>query len=205
MSSISSNEMPASHLLRLASCCSRRPPQSHACSAGGGQLWMRGETPILAVPRSPIGASGNGALRARMLFGIEFLPQRSDHVLHHARLLESVGQLVSVRPRHGVFLRTQLTQKCECGILRCACAPAAETILPPAHEEVHPLLVVREADLHLHLLATRHTPVIPPGIVQYAMHQRVVLFRDRPSELAPDHVVRDIRRKSQVWKTVQKM
>jgi hypothetical protein len=63
--------------------------------------------------------------------------------------------------------------------------------------------VVREADLHLDLLAARDPAMEAPAVVDHPPHQAVVLLGNRPGELAADDVVREVPGESQVGKAVE--
>src|SRR5262245_6160649 len=69
----------------------------------------------------------SGGARGRAGFlGFQPAPQRANQVLEHQRLLPTVGELVAVGTGHRIFLRTQLAQEGERGVLRRAPPPAAE-------------------------------------------------------------------------------
>src|SRR4029079_18728122 len=76
---------------------------------------------------------------------------------------------------------------------------------PPTHEKVDPVLVVRETDLHLHLLAAGYTTVEYPAIFDNAMHVAMVDVTYRPGEFAAHHVMGQISRQTQVGKAVEQL
>ena len=62
-----------------------------------------------------------------------------------------------------------------------------------------------KAELDLDLLATGDAPVQAPAIVEDPMHQRMVLGRNRPCELPPHKVVRDVAGQAQIREAVEQM
>lgn len=127
-------------------------------------------------------------------------PQFAHHSHQQLRLLPSVGQLKTIAPSHRILLRPELAEECERCIRRRTSTPASKAIRPPAHEQFEPVALMLEAYLYLYLLSAGYAAMETPAVVNDAMHQTVVLIGDRPGELAPDDVVRQVAGQSQVRK-----
>src|SRR3954465_14681100 len=123
--------------------------------------------------------------RLRVL-ALDALPELAHHPHQQLRFLPAVRQFVAVRSGHRVFAWAQLAEERQHRVRRRAPAPAAKAVLPPAHEEIEPVALMREAELHLDLLAARDPAMEAPALVDHPAHQAVVLVGNRPSELAPD-------------------
>src|SRR5882672_3852771 len=129
---------------------------------------------------------------ARSGGGLEATPDRLDAAADNQRLLPAIGELVAVRPGDGVLRRPKLAEKAQRVVGAGARPPQAEALLPPAGEEIEPLLVLREGDLHLDLLAARDAALEGIGTLENAADEGVVLGRDRVPELTVEQVMREI-------------
>jgi hypothetical protein len=80
----------------------------------------------------------------------------------------------------------------ENGVGGRAGAPEAEAFLPPAQEEIEPLPVLREGDLHLDLLARSDAALERVRAFEDAADQSLVVGAQGIAELAIDEIVREI-------------
>ena len=73
------------------------------------------------------------------------LPQGADHVLHLHRFCPAVRQFIAVGAGDGVGRRPELAKEGEGLVRPGALLPGADAVFPPAHEQVQPVLVLRES------------------------------------------------------------